>query len=93
MVKVVQTPTFGKQLKKIFANQKKDLDLVITEIIANPHLGDTKKGDLSGVQVYKFNMVNQLTLLAYIWDKDDEMLTLLSLGSHENFYRNLKQGL
>ena len=91
MVKIFQTSTFSKQLKKLHNNQKKDLDLVLIKLIDNPDLGDLKKGDLDGIQVYKFNMVNQLTLLAYEWHPDEQQLILLSLGSHENFYRSLKK--
>lgn len=89
-MKIVQTPIFAKQVKKLHSNQKKDLDHAIHTIIDNPKVGDEKKGDLAGVQVYKFSMVNQQTLLAYEYQETEEMLLLLSLGSHENFYRNLK---
>lgn len=90
-MKVLQTPTFTKQLKKLHSNQKKDLDLAIMEVIAETGIGGIKKGDLTGVQVYKFNMIKQLTLLAYEWQENEQQLILLSLGSHENFYRDLKK--
>lgn len=90
-MEIVQTPTFTKQSKKLHNNQKKDLDSAIKTIISNPLVGDMKKGDLNGVQVYKFKMVQQLTLLAYEWRKDELLLILLALGSHENFYRDLKK--
>jgi mRNA-degrading endonuclease YafQ of YafQ-DinJ toxin-antitoxin module len=35
-------------------------------------------------------MVNQLILLAYVYDAPDDCLKLVDLGSHENFYRDLK---
>ena len=88
---IIQTQTFTKHIKKLHANQKKDLDKAIKEVVANPDIGDSKKGDLTGVQVYKFKMVNQLTLLAYEWHEDEPLLILLALGSHENFYRDLKK--
>ena len=47
--------------------------------------------DPSGIQVYKFKMVKQLTLLAYKFVEDEIQLVLLDLGSHENFYRDLKR--
>jgi hypothetical protein len=50
-----------------------------------------KKGDLNGIRVYKFRMVNQLALLAYEYDDANDRLTLLAYGSHENFYRDLKK--
>ncbi len=89
-MKVVQTATFAKQLKKLHSNQKKDLDRATMEIIGDPTIGDEKKGDLAGVHVYKFSMVNQQTLLAYEFQEIEGIVLLLSLGSHENFYRDLK---
>ena len=50
-----------------------------------------KKGDLNGVQVYKFKMVKQLTLLAYEFYESKLELILLALGTHENFYRDIKR--
>lgn len=88
---IVQTQTFSKQLKKLHKNQKKDLDEAVKEVIGHPQIGETKKGDLSGIRVYKFSMVKQLTLLAYEWHDSDSLLILLALGSHENFYRDLKK--
>lgn len=90
---ILKTSVFTKQTKKLHANQKKDLDKAVMEIVSSPALGDQKKGDLDGVQVYKFSMVKQLTLLAYQYQEDEEekRLILLSLGSHENFYRDLKK--
>jgi mRNA-degrading endonuclease RelE of RelBE toxin-antitoxin system len=89
---VIQTSTFARQTKKLHANQKKALDQAVKEIIANPSIGELKKGDLDTVQVYKFKMVDQLTLLAYEWQRGElQLIILLALGSHENFYRNLKK--
>lgn len=87
---VVQTTTFQRQIKKLHKNQKQDLDQAIYEILKNTNIGEMKKGDLAGIRVYKFRMVNQLTLLAYEFFEDQLQLHLLMLGSHENFYRDLK---
>ena len=90
MIKVVATRTFDKTVKKLHENAKKDLDNAVKYLIENPLVGVQKKGDLSGVLVYKFKMIKQLTLLAYTYDEDVLVLTLLMLGSHQNFYRDLK---
>lgn len=55
-MEVLQTPTFKKQVKKLHANQKKALDHAVLRIINDPQIGMLKKGDLAGVQVYKFHM-------------------------------------
>ena len=88
---VVQTNSFKKTTKKLHKNQKKDLDDAIMIIVKNPNIGEEKVGDLSGISVYKFKMVNQLTLLAYKYEDHTITLTLLALGTHENFYRDLKK--
>ncbi len=87
---VQQTNVFKKELKKLHKNQKLDVDEAVRKIIKDPSVGDLKKGDLAGVRVYKFKMVKQLTLLAYEFHENKLLLILLALGSHENFYRNLK---
>ena len=92
-MKVIQSRQFARAVKKLHANQKADLDQAVRIVIADPLIGDTKTGDLAGVRVYKFKMVGQLTLLAYTCESEVLTLTLLALGSHENFYRNLKQAL
>lgn len=89
-MQILQTRSFQRNVKKLHANQKQALDEAVRAIIQNPALGEMKTGDLAGIQVFKFKMVTQLTLLAYIYDSNVITLTLLALGSHENFYRDLK---
>ena len=89
--KVLQTPTFKKAVKKLKANQKKDLDSAIKSLIEDPLQGQKKKGDLAYLRVVKFKMVKQLTLLGYSYVDGDVVLELLNIGSHENFYRDMKK--
>ncbi|MCL9775486.1 type II toxin-antitoxin system RelE/ParE family toxin [Vibrio methylphosphonaticus] len=88
---VLQTPSFKKAVKKLHKNQKKDLDHAIRELMKDPHLGEQKKGDLSFLRVHKFKMVKQLTLLGYSYEDGTVTLELMALGSHENFYRDVKR--
>ena len=92
-MKVFQSRQFAKAIKKLHSNQKSDLDKAVQLLIADPMIGDSKAGDLEGVRVHKFKIVNQLNLLAYSYEDEILTLTLLALGSHENFYRDLKQSL
>ena len=89
-MEILQTRSFKNSVKKLHKQQLKDLEKAIRGIMQDPLVGEMKKGDLSGVRVYKFKMVNQLTLLAYQFEEDVLQLILLALGSHENFYRDLK---
>ncbi len=88
---VVQTLAFKKAVKKLKKNQKDALDDAINTIMGDVNIGQVKKGDLAGVRVYKFKMVKQEMLLAYHFEGNTLVLTLLGLGSHENFYRDLKR--
>ena len=88
MQKVLQTRTFGNGKKKLHKNQIKELDNAIREILKDPEVGEQKKGDLQGVYVYKCKITKQLFLIAYQFD--ETALTLLMVGPHENFYRDLK---
>ncbi|WP_316674948.1 type II toxin-antitoxin system RelE/ParE family toxin [uncultured Tolumonas sp.] len=91
ITQVLQTPTFKKAVKKLHKNQKADLDEAIKELMINPLLGEQKKGDLAFLRVHKFSMVNQLTLLGYSYEDGTVTLELMALGSHENFYRDIKK--
>ena len=88
-----QSRQFAKAVKKLHSNQKSDLDKAVQLLMGDPLIGDSKAGDFTGVRVYKFKMVNQLNLLAYIYENEILNLTLLAIGSHEIFYRDLKQSL
>ena len=88
-INVTQMPMFKKAYKKLHANEKSKVDEAIRLIIKNPKIGEEKKGDLSGVLVYKFKIHNHEMLLAYEWNPRERVL--LALGVHENFYRDLKK--
>lgn len=87
-MQVIEVTNFKKAAKKLHKNQKLELDKAIKILMYTPSLGETKRGDLYGVKVYKFKMVNQEMLLAYRYEQN--ILILLALGSHENFYRDMK---
>lgn len=91
ITEVLQTPTFKKAVKKLHKKQKKDLDAAVKELMGNPLVGEQKKGDLAFLRVYKFKMVNQLTLLGYSYEDDTVVLELIALGVRENFYRDLRK--
>ena len=90
-MKVLQTATFYRSVKRLAKNQKKTLDTAVQTIASNPSIGEKKKGDLKEIYVYKFRMLKQQILLAYTHQKRTCILILLTFGSHDNFYRNLKK--
>ena len=83
-------PAFKRVYKKLAAGQQAVVDDAVRTIVADPGVGEAKKGDLAGVHVYKFPVNRQEMLLAYEWNPKTRVLLLL--GSHENFYRDLKRG-
>ena len=86
---VVQTNKFLKSYKKLFPNQLPETNIAIKEIISNPEIGEKKHGDLSWLRIHKYKCLGLLTLIGY--NIENETLTLLAIGPHENFYRDIKR--
>lgn len=87
--KIYLSPAFGRKVKKLKKQEKKDLDDAVLDILNDPTVGQEKVGDLSVVFVHKFKIRKQLALLSYTYT--DSEINLLTFGSHENFYRDLKK--
>ena len=92
-MRILQSRIFKNAVKRLHLNQKKDLDKAVRIIVDNPTIGESKVADLAEVRVYKFRISKQPVLLAYEWVEEEITLILLALGSHENFYRDLKKSL
>lgn len=90
-LKVKQSSSFKKAIKKLPKQHKLCLDDEIKKIMQDPFLGERKKGDLDFLRVHKFKISNQEVLLGYMYEEEQLILTLLKLGSHENFYRDIKK--
>lgn len=87
-MKVIQSGIFARKVKKLHKQEKTVLDEQIRKLLNEPSIGEEKKGDLKGIYVYKFKLNATLYLLAYRYS--DEVLELIMLGPHENYYRDLK---
>lgn len=92
-IDVYETKRFTKALSNL--NLSDDLQEIIDDeidrIIDNPEIGIQKKGDLSYLWVHKFKLNTQELLLGYSWVENKIELYLLNLGSHENFYKEMKK--
>ncbi len=86
----VQTRRYARQYKKLNDNVVADVDQAVDNISDNPLLGERKKGDLAQLRVVKFRSQGQLYLLGYTVDEQVRLVYLEAIGSHENFYRDLK---
>ena len=90
-MKVTQSRSFERKVKKFTKSEKKKLDDHIRKIIDNPSIGTEKRGDLRGVYIHKFKIQTLQYLLAYRFVGGD--LELIMIGPHENYYRDLKSYL
>jgi len=88
-MKIYQTRSFEKSVKKLHKQEKKIVGREIRNIAANLQIGEEKKGDLKGIFIYKFKIKTAEYLLAY--KMADEDIELIMLGPHENYYRDLKK--
>ncbi len=86
-------PKFNRTAKKLPSALRAAVDKQVDAICANPLAGEEKHSDLRGVFVHKFRLTGQLYLIAYLVDEREEAVTLLALGGHEDFYRDLKRYL
>ena len=94
VLRILGTPSFDRVVKKMHPRDKKVVDQAVMDVAADPSIGEEKKGDLAGVFGYKFMVNKQETLLAYRLQptkKKPQELVLLNIGSHENFYGNMKR--
>lgn len=93
MYRAVSVRNFDRVLKKLPAALRVEVDRQVRALCRSPSIGERKRSDLGGVLVRKFRLAGQLNLLAYWVDEEQETVTLLALGGHENFYRDLRQYL
>ena len=88
-MKVLQSRSFGRKIKKFSKSQKAQLDKQIKIILDDPAIGTEKKGDLRGIYIHKFKLKTIQYLLAY--RIVSENLELIMIGPHQNYYRDLKK--
>ena len=84
-------PAFRKFVKK----QSRAFQLAIKDevesVLDNPQIGEAKKGDLENIRVHKFKFHKQEYLIAYSHTGSDVLFYMI--GTHENFYKLLKDYL
>ncbi len=90
-MKIIFSNRFKKIKKKSTHKMQREIDKQIKIIEENPEIGNLKKGELHNIHVYKFKFDRQLFLISY--EIIEDVLYLYSIGSHENFYKKLKQYL
>lgn len=87
-MRIIQSRTFEKRVRRFQKQEKKLLDQHVRKIVENPSIGQQKRGELRGVFVHKFKMRATQHLLSYRMI-DADTLELIMIAPHENYYRNL----
>lgn len=90
-MKIIQSSLFARIVKKFHKREKKVLDSQIRLILKDPTIGQGEKGDLKNIFVHKFKIFDKQYLLSYRFN--NEQLELITIGTHENYYRDLKSYL
>jgi hypothetical protein len=90
-MEMIYKPPFRKFVKK----QTRPLQLAaedeVERIAEDPLIGETKLGDLHGIQIHKFKFQRHSFLIAY--RVAGPKIIFYSMGPHENVYRDLKRYL
>ncbi len=101
-------PNFKRPFVTFVKKQHKPFQAVIEDevntVCQNPLIGEMKQGDLTGIRVHKFRHQKKEWLMAYFVDADGMenglenrpqfiLIDFYQIGSHENFYDDLKSYL
>lgn len=86
-------PRFMKSKRRLPDAVQEEVDARGRALIENPLLGEPKAGALKGVRVVKFKAGAQQYLLAYQFFPKPNVIELLGIGVHENFYGDLQMYL
>ena len=89
---------FAQYVKKAHKPFQLAIEDAVKLICESPEIGEAKVGGLAGMRVYKFRFSRQEHLIAYRLPKKDaplgiSIIDFYQVGSHENFYTELKHYL
>jgi mRNA-degrading endonuclease RelE of RelBE toxin-antitoxin system len=87
-MRIIQSRSFEKRVRRFRKQEKKILDQQVRKIAKDPRIGQEKRGELRGVFIHKFKVHATQYLLSYRM-VDPDTLELITIGPHENYYRDL----
>ena len=90
---ILQAPRFAKAKRRLPEQAQLAVDEALRGILAALLSGVPKVGALKGVRVVKFKVGPQQLLFAYQFDPKRNLVEVLDVGPHENFYRELQKYL
>lgn len=91
--KVQAVPRFLKSKRRLTPAVQTEIDKHVKGLRNNPLAGEPKAGALKGVRVIKFGAEDRRYLLAYYFFPKQNVIEVLDVGVHENFYRDLESYL
>ncbi len=86
---VRQVPRFKKSKRRLPESVQTEVDNEVKILLGNPMKGEPKQGPLKDVRVVKFKAQDQQYLLAYYFHARQNVIEVLDVGVHENFYKDL----
>jgi mRNA-degrading endonuclease RelE of RelBE toxin-antitoxin system len=90
---VQEVPRFRKAKRQLIGAVQEAVDEQVRGLLDNPLLGEPKVGALKNVGVIKFKVGPHQYLLAYQFFTKLNVIEVLDVGVHENFYKGLQQYL
>jgi mRNA-degrading endonuclease RelE of RelBE toxin-antitoxin system len=90
---VQQVPRFRKAKRRLPDSTQQAVDEQVRALLQEPLLGEPKTGVLKGVRVAKFKEGAHQYLLAYQFLSKSNVIIMLDVGVHENFYRDIEHYL
>ncbi|MGL9727583.1 type II toxin-antitoxin system RelE/ParE family toxin [Enterococcus sp. DIV0756] len=89
---VILSPHVKKYLKKLKDKtlKQKFIDVIYDDIALNPYRFDQKNGDLKDLWTAKFRYFKSEYRIAYKII-DEKVIPILLIGTHENFYNQIKR--
>ena len=87
-MRIIQSRSFEKRVRRLRKQEKRILDQQVRKIVKDPSVGQEKRGELRGIFVHKFKLHATQYLLSYRMANAD-ILELIMIGPHENYYRDL----
>lgn len=93
MYEVVILNSAAKQLRNLNNPVKDRIIEALEQIAENPFSGERLKGDLTAIYSYHLKVAGVEYRIAYQIKKQEILVIVLQIGTHENFYEELKKRL
>lgn len=90
MIRVRETPSFRRWVERLRPALTAALHGAVRDAAGCSPVGERKLRGFPWVRVRGCRLAGRLSLLGYEYRSGDDLIVLHAVGSHENFYRDLK---